>query len=217
MLEKKRVLSMLALCLIGLLLTSPSYAQQTQRGQRGQRGQGGGGQGQQRQRGQGEGQQGQRGQRGQGDQRSETRQSETERMQERLGATDQEWKVLGPRVMKVSELSRQLRGGGGGGGRQRGGAQGGRGRQGGDSQNAQTTTRQSTPARAQSAVEKAQQQLRTLLENQSATAAQIRQQITTLRAARTQVRQQLAAAQMELVKIVTARQEAQLIMMGLLE
>jgi len=215
MLTRKTVLGVVAVCLIGLLLTSPSYAQQTQRGQRGQRGQGGGGQGQQRQRGQGEGQQGQRGQRGQGGQRSETRQSETERMQERLGATDQEWKVLGPRVMKVSELSRQLRGGGGG--RQRGGAQGGRGRQAGGSQNAQTTTRQSTPARAQSAVEKAQQQLRTLLENQSTTAAQIRQQITTLRAARTQVRQQLAAAQKELVKIVTARQEAQLIMMGILE
>lgn len=215
MLRQKTVLSMVAICLIGLLLTSPSYSQSEQRAQRGQQG------GRQRQQGQAGGQQGQGGQRGQGrqgqgGQRSNAQQSDDARMKERLGATDLEWKVLGPRVMKVSELSRQLRGGGGG--RQRGGAQGGRGgRQGGDSQNAQSDTRQNTPAREQSALEKAQEQLRTLLSNTSATADQIKTQLAALRTAKTQATQQLVAAQTELCKIVTVRQEAELVMMGMLD
>jgi len=43
------------------------------------------------------------------------RQMMEQRTREQLGATEEEWKVLGPRVMKVSELSRQTSGFGRGG------------------------------------------------------------------------------------------------------
>lgn len=223
MLRRKAVLSMVAISLIGLLLTNPSYSQQEQSAQRSQRGQRGGQQGQRGQRGQQD--QGQQGRRGQ---RSEQSQSDTERMQERLGATDQEWTVLEPRVMKVSEFSRQLRGGDRG--RQRGGAQGDRGRQRGGSPDAQSDntqrsgsrgdrsdSRQNTTGREQSALEKAQEQLRALLNNTSASPDQIKKQLAVVRSARARITQQLVAAQADLRKVITVRQEAQLVMMGMLD
>jgi len=200
MLERKTVLGMAAMLLIGLLMTTPSLSEEQQRGQREQRGDRQGQRGQRRDR---QGQRGQGGGQGQQGQRSQGR-SDAERMQERLGATAAEWKVLGPRVMKVSELSRQLRGGGRG--NQRGGSRGGR-----------PDSQQNAPARQPSAIEVAQEQLRTLLDNTSATPDQIKQRIAALRTARKQVQQQLVVAQKNLTQIVTVRQEAQLIMMGLLD
>jgi hypothetical protein len=66
-------------------------------------------------------------------------------------------------------------------------------------------------------VEKASEGLRTLLENTSATPEQIKQQLTTLRAAKEKAKQQLAVAQKELREVITLRQEAQCVMMGLLD
>jgi len=66
-------------------------------------------------------------------------------------------------------------------------------------------------------VEKATEQLRTTLENTSAKPEDIKNQLTTLRKAKEKHKQQLAAAQQELRKIVTVRQEAQLVLMGLLD
>ena len=106
--------------------------------------------------------------------------------------------------MKVSELSRQLRGSGRGS--QRGGSRGGR-----------PDSQQNAPARQPSAIEVAQEQLRTLLDNTSATPDQIQQRVAALRTARKQVQQQLVVAQKNLIQIVTVRQEAQLLMMGLLD
>jgi len=200
MLERRTALGMAAMLLIGLLMTISSFSQEQQSGQREQRGDRQGQRGQRRDR---QGQRGQGGGRGQQGQRSQGR-SDAERMQERLGATVAEWKVLGPRVMKVSELSRQLRGGGRG--NQRGGSRGGR-----------PDSQQNARSRQPSAVEVAQEQLRTLLDNTSATPDQIRQRIAALRTARKQVQQQLVIAQKNLIQIVTVRQEAQLIMMGLLD
>jgi len=214
MLERRTVLGMAAMLLIGLLMTTPSFSQEQQTGQREQRGSRQGQRGQRRDRqdqrgqggqlreGQGQRQGGAQG-RGQQGQRSQGR-SDAERMQERLGATEAEWKVLGPRVMKVSELSRQLRGGGRG--NQRGGSRGGR-----------PDSQQNAPARQPSAIEVAQEQLRALLDNTSATPGQIRQRVAALRTARKQVQQQLVVAQKNLIQIVTVRQEAQLIIMGLLD
>lgn len=195
MFRRTTVSGMGILLLIGLMLTSPSLSQQEQRAQRGQRGDR---QGQPRERGQGQGRQGQRGQ------RPEERQSEAQRMQERLGATDQEWKVLGPRVMRVSELSRQLRGGGRD--RGRGGSQGGR-----------PDSRQDGSTRERSALEQAQEQLRTVLSNTSATPDQINKQLAAFRTVKARVKQQLVAAQTDLRKLITVRQEAQLVMMGMLD
>jgi len=203
MFTRKTILCVLVVSIVGLLFVSQTLSQ-PQQGQRGQRGQRGGAQGAQ-------GTQGQRGQRGQFDP-ERMRQMMSQRMQEMFGATDAEWKILGPRVTKVQELSRQVQGGFRGGmmfGR-RGGPQGGPGggRFGG---------RPGTPGREQSEVEKATEGLRTLLENTSATPEQIKNQLTVLRGAKEKAKQQLAVAQKELRQIITVRQEAQCVMMGMLD
>jgi hypothetical protein len=203
MFSKKTILAVVVVSIVGLLLVSQTLSQPQQRGQRGQRGQRAD-----------DAQDTQRPQRGQFDP-ERMRQMMSQRMQELFGATDQEWKILGPRVTKVMELSRQVGGGGRGGmmfgamGR-RGGPQGGPGggRFGG---------RQGTQGTEQTEVEKATEGLRTLLENTSATPEQIKNQLTTLRAAREKAKQQLAVAQKELRQIITLRQEAQCVMMGILD
>ncbi len=77
--------------------------------------------------------------------------------------------------------------------------------------------RPGAPAGEQSAVEKAQTQLRTVLDNTASTPDQIKTQLTALRTAREKAKQQLAAAQQDLRKIITIRQEAVLVMMGTLD
>ena len=202
MLGRKAILGIVAVALIGLLLASQTLSQQRQRGQRG---------GTQGQRGQRGGMQGGPGGRQFDPERMH--QMMEQRMRQQLGATEQEWKVLGPRVMKVAELSRQTRGGGmmpggmgpmmpGGSGGRRGGMMGGG---------------PGGPGKEQTAVEKAHEQLRTVLGNTSATPDQIKTQLAALRKARETARQQLAAAQKDLRETITVRQEAQLVMMDILE
>jgi hypothetical protein len=202
MLAKKTILGVIAVSIVGLLLASQTLSQ-PQQGQRGQRGQRAGAQGQGRQRGQMPGG-------GQFDP-ERMRQMMSQRMQEMFGATDEEWKILGPRVTKVQELSRQVGGGGFRGGmmfgmRGRGGGPGGR-----------FGGRQGAPGRELTEVEKTTEGLQTLLENTSATPEQIKNQLTALRAAREKTKQQLAVAQKELRQIITVRQEAQCVMMGILD
>ena len=209
MLAKKTILGAVVVSIVGLLLVGQSLSQPQQSQQRGQRGQRGGTQDTQRQQMQ----------RGQFDP-ERMRQMMNQRMQELFGATDAEWKILGPRVMKVQELSREVGGGGRGGmmfggmGRRGGfGGPGGPGGPGGD----QPGGRQGAPGREQTEVEKATESLQTLLENTSATPEQIKNQLTTLRAAKEKAKQQLAVAQQELRQIITLRQEAQCVMMGMLD
>lgn len=204
MFTRKTILSVLVVSIVGLLFVSQtlSQPQQGQQGQRGQRGQRGGAN-TQRQRGQFD--------------PAQMRQMMSQRMQEMFGATDAEWKILGPRVTKVMELSREVGSGGRGGmmmfGR-RGGPQGGQ--QGGPG-GGRFGGRQGAPDREQTEVEKATEGLRTLLENTAATPEQIKNQLTTLRAAKEKAKQQLAVAQQELRQIITLRQEAQCVMMGFLD
>lgn len=122
-----------------------------------------------------------------------------ERQRESLGATEEEWQVLGPKVEAVQTLSRQLSGGGF---RRMGG------RRGGDDQQ---------PAENQTEIEKATAALRETLDNEGATAADIKAKLTALRAAREKARQELAKAQDELRELVTQRQEALLVLQGLLD
>ena len=58
--------------------------------------------------------------------------------------------------------------------------------------------------------------LETTLENESASADTIKEQLTALRAARVKAQQELAAAQQDLRQILTVRQEAVLVLNGLL-
>ena len=60
-------------------------------------------------------------------------------------------------------------------------------------------------------------QLRNALRNDSTSADEIKKQLAALRAARETARKELVVAQQELRKTVNVRQEAQLVLMGLLD
>ena len=124
-------------------------------------------------------------------------------MQRQVGASNTEWKKIGPSVMKVSQLNRQISGGG------MGGMMGGRrGPMGG---------RQGATGKQGTELDKATEQLQTLLDNNSTKPAAIEKQLTALRAARAKVKKQLVAEQQKLQKQVTVRQKAQLVLMGLMD
>jgi hypothetical protein len=190
-------------CVLGLMVGGLSLAQQ-----------GGGGQGGGRRGGQGGGF-------GGNFDPAQMRQRMAERMKEMLGADDMAWMVMEPRLMKVMELNRQANAGGRGmfgmmgrGGR---GGPGGPGGPGGDQGDPQANRRGRGPQGEQTALEKAMAQLRTTLENQSASPEEIKTQLTAVRSAREKARQELAVAQQDLKKILTLRQEATLVEMGMLE
>jgi len=194
---KGRIMLGVAVCLVVALVLSVALGQAGAAGQRGNR---------DAQAGTPAGQRGgQPG--GPGGQRfdpAQMRQMMEQRMKEQFGATDAEWKTLGPRVMKVDELNRQISGSGRGG--MFGGRRGPQGDQPGGGQASEMT-----------AVEKASQQLRTTLDNTSATPDEIKKQLAALRAAKEKAKQELVVAQQELRKTVNVRQEAQLVLMGLFD
>jgi hypothetical protein len=138
------------------------------------------------------------------------RQQMSERMREMLGATEEEWAVIGPLLEKVQTLQREATGGFGFMfGRGRGDRR--FGRRGGDEEQAQAQEEEQTP------LEAATQALRDLLENEEATPEQIKEALTAYREAREAARQELAKAQEELRALLSMRQEAQLVLMGTLD
>lgn len=135
------------------------------------------------------------------------RQRAMDRIKEQLGATDDEWKVIQPKVDKVMTAQRETRGGGFGGfggGAGPGGRGGGGGGGGADQQ---PTT----------AVGKASQELRTTLEDKNAAPETIAKKLAAMREAREKARKDVADAQKDLKEILTQRQEAVLVMNGMLE
>ena len=127
----------------------------------------------------------------------------SDRMREQLGASEEEWKVLQPRIEKVQTLQRQGRGGFGGRGRGR--------RPGGD-RRAEGDAQRDRPD-----VEKKSEALRNLLEDKASQAGAIKAALGALRKARVKAAQELATARKALREVVTVRQEAQLVLMGTLE
>ena len=119
-----------------------------------------------------------------------------DRMKENLGAGDEDWKLLQPRLEKVMTLSRELSGARMFGNRPRGGEQ---------------------PAAPQSDLVKARQDLQTTLENKDAAPDVIKAKLTALREAREKAKQELTKAQDSLREILTVRQEAVLVMNGTIE
>lgn len=140
--------------------------------------------------------------------RAQMRQMMEQRMQEQLASSAEEWKTLGPLVMKVYDLNQLLSGSGRGG-------MFGSGRRG--PQADQPGAAQGTPAREPSAVEKASDQLRTTLDNTASKPEDITKQLAALRTAKQATKKDLATAQAELRKAVKVRQEAQLVLMGMLD
>ena len=187
---RRRVVFGLVVCLLAVLIVGQTLSQPAQRGQRGG------------QRGNAQNSERPQAERRQYDPEQMQKMME-QRMQRQLGASDAEWKTIGPSVMKVSQLNRQVSGGG------RGGMFGG-GRRGptGGQQGAQGQPTE---------LDKATEQLQTLLDNQSAKPEDIEKQLTVLRTAREKVKKELAAEQQKLQKQITVRQKASLVLMGLLD
>ena len=121
-------------------------------------------------------------------------------IKERLGASDDEWKVISPKVEKVMTAQRDARGGGGFAGF------GGRGRRGGGGDQQPTTE-----------TGKASADLQAALENKDTPADDIAKKLAAYREARDKGRAALQASQKELKEILTQRQEAVLVNMGMLE
>lgn len=129
------------------------------------------------------------------------RQRMLENIREQLGPiSDEEWQVLSPKIEKVTTAQRELRFGFGFGRR---GGFGGPGGPGGDM--------------AETPVARAVQDLRQTLQDENASVDLIVQKLTALREARAKAQADLQAAQKELKELLSQRQEAVLVMMGILE
>ncbi len=142
------------------------------------------------------------------------RQQMADRMKQMLGATDDEMQVLQPKIDQVMQLQRDAGGRGGFGGRRGGGGQGGPGGGGpGGGQGAGGPNN----GQPQSDVQQKIADLRTTLDNKDAPASEISAKLEAVRAAKAKAKDDLAKAQKDLKDVLTARQEAVLVMMGLLD
>jgi Spy/CpxP family protein refolding chaperone len=131
----------------------------------------------------------------------------TDDVKKQLRASDEEWKVIGPKMQKVlaarQALTADVRGGDAGfGGPPFGGAPGG-----------------PPPGgpMAQSAISQAQAELKNVLNDPKHTAAEVKEKVAAVRQARHKARGELEAAQKDLLLLLTAEQEAVLVSLGYLE
>ena len=145
-----------------------------------------------------------------------------QQLKEQLGVSDEEWKVLQPRIEKIRTLQREARSGSGMMGQGPGGpggpgGQGGPGRPdglegpdgpGGPDQSGQ---------RQQSEVEKKASALQKLLDANQPKAEDVKVAMTAYREACTKAKEALAKARNDLAELLTVKQEAVLVLMGLLE
>ncbi len=135
-------------------------------------------------------------------QRNEWMQRARERMsaelKERLGATDEEWAVIRPRLEKVGELRMRSAMGGGFGFRGRG------------------PEREGDSDRAASEIEAKSRALREAIDA-NASPEKLKQAMTELRAARQKLQAEAKAAADQLREVLSLKQEAVLVSMGILE
>lgn len=202
MFKTRMMLSMAAFSLASGMFMGVAHAQNGEAGspERGER------QNRQREGGQREGAQGDRESR-----MAEMRQRMSDRMKTTLGVSDEEWTVLQPRIEKVTTLQREGRAGG------MMGMMGGRGRGRGGPGGPEGEARPAAPEGPQSAVAKASTELRTALADESASPETIKSKLDAYRAARKKNQEELSQAQSDLRELLNAKQEAHLVMMGLLD
>ncbi len=129
------------------------------------------------------------------------RQGMLDRMKETLGAADDEWKVISPKLEKVIALNMESRFGGM------------RGMMGGRNRGGSSTSR---PA-PESETGKASLALSTLLEKKDSKPEEIKAALTAVREARAKAKAELEKAQKDLKEVLTLRQEALLVQMSMLE
>jgi peptidoglycan hydrolase CwlO-like protein len=140
-------------------------------------------------------------------------QRQLDRIKQALGTTDDEFKALQPKLEKVLTDQRNSTAGRGMGMMGRGGPGGPGGGRGG---NNPAPAAAPDPATL-SPVAKAAADLQTVLDNKDAKPEDIKEKLTALRDARTKARDELKAAQKDLTELLTQRQEAVLVEMGILE
>ena len=130
------------------------------------------------------------------------------RLKQMLGATDDEWKALEPKIENVVRAQQETRVGirGGGGGGAFGGG-GGRG--------LPLTPRVDRPAEP-SKVEEAVADLREAMDDPDLPGAEVSRRLKAYRTARDKARQKLEDAERELKELLTQRQEGILLMAGIL-
>jgi hypothetical protein len=135
---------------------------------------------------------------------AQARQQMMDRMKQTLGASDEEFQAISPKLEQVMTLSRDVSSRSSGRTRNRGG------------QNGQPT--QGTPAaQPLSPVRQAAADLRAVTSNKDAKPEDIKAKLDAYRQAKAQAKTQLVAAQQELRGLLTQRQEATLVEMGLLD
>jgi len=162
------------------------------------------------------------------------RQRMNERIKEYLGASDDEWGVIQPKLEKVMQLQRQTSTGGGmgflfrGRGGPGGGGPGGAGGAGGGGPNGDGGGRRGGGgggpggpgglfgADDNSPVRQASRDLQQAVES-NANADQLKAKMTALRSARTKAKEELGKAQEDLRGLLSAKQEAALVAAGMLE
>lgn len=158
------------------------------------------------QRGQGQGQGGPGGGGRGGFDPAQMQQRMMERLKEEMKAPDDEWAVISPKLEAVAKAQRDSRAGGfGGRGGPGGGGPGGGGNRGGGG----------TPPTSE--VGKASAELRTALEAENASPETVAAKLKAYRDARTKAEEALKAAREELKGVLSERQEAVLVMAGMLE
>ncbi len=127
-----------------------------------------------------------------------------EGIKRQLASTDEEWTVIEPRLSKVMKLSVNSRFGGL---RSMIGGQGGPGAQG----------PRDDSGREKSAIEKAAEELGTVLKNTEASQDEVKSKLAALRKEKEKAETELITAKSELVSILSLNQEATLVIMGLLD
>jgi len=135
-------------------------------------------------------------------------------LKQQLEISDDEWTVIGPKVMNILSFSMQTRVGGSM--RMFMGRSGRPGGQGGA--DTQDRRRNRMPGMfGESAADDGMPELQKLLEDKNADPKMIKQQVTKVRKAKEKSQRELASAKKELRELLTVRQEAILISMGLLD
>jgi len=149
----------------------------------------------------------------------EMRKNMLDRMKTDLGATDDEWTALAPKIEKVMTAQRDARGGGnmfGMGGPRQGGRNGRTGRGGpaaGGDQPAPTPAN----APAQTEVQKKMADLQKLVQEKDSKPEDVKAALAAYRDARNKAKTDLEKAQKDLQEVVTVKQEAFLVTRGMLD
>ncbi len=150
------------------------------------------------------------------DRRAEFRARMNERLKTSLKVTDDEWAVLQPLIEKVQTAQREAGGFGGFGGGPGGFGGGRRGGNGGNGGNDNGGGTPPAPDLSRPGAAEAQA-LRTTLESDGATPDEIKAKLAAVRDFRKKGQATLASAREDLKKVLTLRQEAVLVSMGILD